>query len=63
MAVKVEDGNTLMVQAIVCEVLRQLQVPWSSELSVFHAPPIVNTVGQEVGHLEISLRLSAPIGD
>ena len=62
-AVKVEDGNTLMVQAIVCEVLRQLQVPWSSELSVFHAPPIVNTVGQEVGHLEISLRLSAPIGD
>jgi len=61
-AVKVEDGHNLMVQAIVCEVLRQLQLPVAAELSGFHAPPIVNTLGECVGHIEIALNLGVPSG-
>jgi L-asparaginase II len=56
-AVKVEDGNNLMVPAIVCEVLRQLQVPLTAGLRDFYAPPIVNTIGERVGHIEIALSL------
>jgi L-asparaginase II len=58
-AVKVEDGHPMMVQAIVCEVLRQLQLPLAHDLRRFAAPLTLNTVGEPVGHLEVTVTLSA----
>jgi L-asparaginase II len=56
-AIKVEDGNGAVVAPIVCEVLRQLNVPVPEALQPFYAPVLRNTVGVPVGHIALSLRL------
>lgn len=59
-AVKVEDGIGTIVTAIVVELLHRLNVgtpAQRAQLDAFRATPIRNTVGHEVGHLEMSFAL------
>lgn len=62
-SVKIEDGNSAVVQAVVCEVLRQLGLADTQALAAlgdFHAPPMRNTAGLVTGHLSFPLLLGAP---
>ena len=59
-AVKVEDGNTTVLYAIVVDVLLQLGIGTQAqhrELDIFHSPPMRNTVGIETGRLALSVAL------
>lgn len=62
-AIKVEDGNTAVVQAIACEVLLQLGVSGPAQqaaLAAFHTPVQRNTVGAVTGSLRLDLVLEGP---
>jgi L-asparaginase II len=59
-AVKVEDGNTTVLYAIVVDVLLQLGIGTQAqrrELDIFHSPPMRNTMGIETGRLALSVAL------
>jgi L-asparaginase II len=59
-AVKIEDGNSLILQAVVLEVLRQLGIGTEDALPAlrqFNHAALNNTVGLPVGHLELSIPL------
>jgi L-asparaginase II len=59
-AVKVEDGNTTVLYAIVVDVLWQLGIGTQAqrrELDVFYSPPMRNTMGIETGRLALSVAL------
>jgi L-asparaginase II len=61
MAVKVENGNGVILTAIVVELIDQLGIGTAEQrarLEAFRAPPIKNTVGIEVGHLAFSIALA-----
>jgi L-asparaginase II len=61
-AVKVEDGNIGVLYATVAELLARLDIGSAeqrAQLSAFHAPPMVNTMGVEIGHLAFSFELAA----
>jgi L-asparaginase II len=60
--VKVEDGNIGVLYATVAELLARLDIGSAeqrAQLSAFHAPPMVNTMGVEIGHLAFSFELAA----
>jgi len=62
-AVKIEDGNARAMGPILIEVLRQLGVVGSSEISALapHAEPVVvNTRGETVGAIRSLVRLQEP---
>lgn len=59
-SVKVEDGNTKVLYAIVCEVLEQLQIGTPQQrglLSGWHRPQIFNTLGNQVGNYQFGFSL------
>ncbi|WP_206951450.1 asparaginase [Trinickia acidisoli] len=61
LAVKVEDGNGAVLTAVVTELLHQLQIGTPSQraqLDKFRAPTIKNTVGLEVGRIDITIPLT-----
>jgi L-asparaginase II len=61
LAVKVEDGNGSILTAIVTELLHQLDIgtlEQRAQLDAFRAPKIKNTVGREVGHIEVNVPLA-----
>lgn len=61
-AVKVEDGNIGVLYATVAELLARLDIgspEQRAKLGAFHAPPMINTMGIEIGHLAFSLALEA----
>lgn len=61
-AVKVEDGNIGMLYATVAELLARLDIgspEQRAQLEAFRAPPMINTMGVEIGHLAFSLALEA----
>ncbi len=65
LAVKVEDGDSGVLSAIVVELLHQLGVGTEaqrSRLDAYRAPPVKNTVGIEVGHLSVSVSLERQSG-
>jgi L-asparaginase II len=62
LAVKVEDGNTTVVYALVVELLHQLQLgtpAMRARLDAWRRPSIVNTAGIVTGHIEPRLKLAA----
>jgi L-asparaginase II len=64
-AVKVEDGDSGILTAIVVELLHQLGVGTQaqrSRLDAYRAPPVKNTVGIEVGRLSVSVSLERQSG-
>ncbi|HWX11101.1 MAG TPA: asparaginase [Trinickia sp.] len=64
-AVKVEDGDSGVLTAIVVELLHQLGVGTKaqrSRLDAYRAPPVKNTVGIEVGRLSVSVSLERQSG-
>jgi L-asparaginase II len=61
-AVKVEDGNVSVLYAVVAELLAELDLGTSGQraaLDAFHARPIVNTMGVEVGNMAFSVALES----
>ena len=61
LAVKVEDGNGTILTAVVTELVHQLGIGTASQraqLDIFRAPPIRNTVGLDVGHIEVRIPLA-----
>jgi L-asparaginase II len=59
-AVKVEDGNTAVLYAIVADVLEQLGIGHAGQrekLGAYRNPPMRNTMGIGTGRLEISVPL------
>jgi L-asparaginase II len=59
-AVKVEDGNTTVLYAIVADVLGQLGIGNETQrekLSAYRHPPMRNTMGVETGRLIVSVPL------
>lgn len=61
-AIKVEDGNTGILYALVCEVLAQLDLggaPQRAALLPFHTPRLRNTMDVETGHLAFDFVLRA----
>ena len=63
-AVKVEDGNTTVLYAVVAELLTQLDIGTAAQrarLESFRAPPMRNTMGVETGRLALSVALE-PFG-
>jgi L-asparaginase II len=61
LAVKVEDGNTAVVYALVIELLHQLQLgtpAMRARLDAWRRPAIVNTAGVTTGHTEVTLKLA-----
>jgi L-asparaginase II len=59
-AVKVEDGNTTVLYAIVADVLEQLGIGKQAQrekLSAYRHPPMRNTMGVETGRLAVSVPL------
>lgn len=59
---KVEDGNIGMLYATVAELLARLDIgspEQRAQLEAFRAPPMINTMGVEIGHLAFSLALEA----
>lgn len=59
-AVKVEDGNTTALYAIVTDVLEQLGIGSKSQrdkLAAFRFPPMRNTMGIETGRLAVTAKL------
>ncbi|WP_205417431.1 asparaginase [Trinickia diaoshuihuensis] len=60
-AAKVEDGNGAILTAVVTELLHQLGIgtpAQRAQLDRFRAPSIQNTVGLEVGRIEVNLALA-----
>jgi L-asparaginase II len=60
LAVKVEDGNTAVLYAIVAELLAQLQIGTDAQrapLEAFRVPAMRNTMGVEIGRLVVSVAL------
>lgn len=60
LAVKVEDGNGAVLTAVVTELLHRLEIGTPlqrAQLDAFRTPTIKNTVGLEVGRMEITLPL------
>jgi L-asparaginase II len=65
LSVKVEDGDSGVLTAIVVELLHQLGIGTQaqrSRLDVFRTPPVKNTVGIEVGRLSVSVSLERQSG-
>jgi len=63
-AVKVEDGNTTVLYAVVAQLLTQLDIGTAAQraqLESFRAPPMRNTMGVETGRLALSVALE-PVG-
>jgi len=61
LAVKVEDGNGAILTALVTELLHQLGIGTTEQrarLDAFRAPAIKNTVGLEVGRIQITVPLA-----
>jgi L-asparaginase II len=61
LAVKVEDGNGAILTAVVTELLHQLGIGTPEQrarLDAFRAPTIKNTVGLEVGRIQITVPLA-----
>lgn len=61
LAVKVEDGNGAILTAVVTELVHQLGIGTPvqrTQLDRFRAPKIKNTVGLEVGRMEVSVPLA-----
>ena len=61
-AVKVEDGNTTVLYAIVAELLAQLDLGSAAQrepLETFRVPPMRNTMGIETGRLSVAVPLVA----
>lgn len=59
-AVKVEDGNATALYAIVAELLEQLGIGTPDQrrrLDAFRHPPMRNTMGIDIGRLDVSLKL------
>ena len=59
-AVKVEDGNSAVLYAIVAELLAQLHLGTDTQrapLEGFRVPPMRNTMGVETGRLAVSVAL------
>lgn len=59
-ALKVEDGNLMVLYALAAELLAQLGIGSARQrapLDAFHTPPMRNTMGIETGHLSIALAL------
>ncbi|MGF6598747.1 L-asparaginase II [Paraburkholderia sp. GAS448] len=59
-AVKVEDGNTTVLYAIVAELLTQLDIGTAEQcarLEAYRSPRMLNTMGIETGRLTCSLTL------
>jgi L-asparaginase II len=59
-AVKVEDGNTAVLYAIVAHVLEQLSIGNETQrgkLAAYRNPPMRNTMGIETGRLVVSVPL------
>jgi L-asparaginase II len=59
-AVKVEDGNTAVLYAIVAHVLEQLHIGSDTQrakLAAYRNPPMRNTMGIETGRLVVSVPL------
>jgi L-asparaginase II len=62
LAVKVEDGNTTVLYAIVAELLAQLQIGTDAQraaLEAFRAPAMRNTMGVDIGRLVVSVALES----
>lgn len=60
-AAKIEDGNGAVLTAVVTELLHQLGIGTPSQraqLDRFRAPAINNTVGLEVGRMEVDIPLA-----
>jgi L-asparaginase II len=60
LAVKVEDGDTTVIYALVVELLHQLELgtpAMRAKLDAWRRPAIVNTVGITTGHTEVTLKL------
>jgi L-asparaginase II len=58
--VKVEDGNTGVLYAIVAELLTQLRIGTDAQhasLEAFRAPAMRNTMGVETGRLDVRVAL------
>lgn len=61
LAVKIEDGNGAILTAVVTELVHQLRIGTSAQraaLDRFRAPIIKNTVGLEVGRMEVHVPLA-----
>lgn len=59
-AVKVEDGNSTVLYAIVAELLTQLNIGTEAQraaLAAFRTPAMRNTMGVEIGRLAVSVAL------
>ncbi|MFC3283363.1 asparaginase [Litchfieldella rifensis] len=59
-AVKVEDGNKTILYAIVCEILKRLQIGTAEQremLAAFHRPKLLNTRQVETGRIELTFSL------
>jgi L-asparaginase II len=59
-AVKVEDGNSAVLYAVVADLLAQLEIGTAAQraqLDSFRAPPMRNTMGVETGRLVLSVAL------
>ncbi|HMC44833.1 MAG TPA: asparaginase, partial [Caballeronia sp.] len=59
-AVKVEDGNTAVLYAIVTHVLAQLDIGQETQrakLAAYRNPPMRNTMGIETGRLVVTVPL------
>jgi L-asparaginase II len=59
-AVKVEDGNTTVLYAIVADLLSQLEIGTAAQRAQFEgfrSPPMRNTMGVETGRMALSVAL------
>ena len=59
-AVKVEDGNSTVLYAIVADLLSQLEIGTAAQraqLETFRSPPMRNTMGVETGRMALSVAL------
>lgn len=62
LAVKIEDGNTKVLYAVVSELLEQLGIGTAEQrraLAGFHRPAALNTAGVETGRISFSFSLAA----
>lgn len=59
-SVKVEDGNIDVLYMVVTEILHQLEIGTEQQrrtLDSFHRPDMLNTMGNQVGHIEFPIIL------
>jgi L-asparaginase II len=64
--VKVEDGNTTILYAIVADLLAQLGIGTAAQraqLDAYRAPPMRNTMGVPTGRLALSVALEPGLQD